>query len=120
MLVYCKLPHGITLDLVDQINVANGNIGKRQTVTLKGQDWKTTNKMRIKLSEFGVTQVDDKFWAEWLKRNPEFPALKSGAIFAAKAEVEGSAILKATEGQPTGFEQTAKEAMGVKPRKDDE
>jgi hypothetical protein len=104
---------------VDGVNVQNNTIGSRKTVRLNGPEWKTTGNMCMQISAFGVTKVDDEFWSEWLKRNPEFPALKSGAIFSAVKPSDGDNLLKTMETEKTGFEPMPQVDGNIAPRKDD-
>ena len=68
--VGCKLPHGLKLDL-------NQPGQPRHRVVIKG-----TNSAAV-IGGFGITEnVSASFFAEWLKRNKELPAVKHGLIFA--------------------------------------
>lgn len=100
VLVACKLPHGLIIE--HPMNPA-------QTVTLKG-----VNEATIIGAPFAVTEVDSTFWAEWSAMNAKFPAVLSGAIFAADTREDLDAVAKEFEKRLSGFERTPQEAEGVK------
>lgn len=66
----CTLPHGIVLELDGRF------------VTIAGANQNTNEFFKI-LGEFGTTDVDADYWAEWKKRNFAFQPLVSGALYEA-------------------------------------
>lgn len=77
--VGCKLPHGLTLRLFDQTPGEDGKPvfrARPDRVTLAGR-----NASQV-IGGYGVTDVPEDFWKEWLDQNKSFPALRSGAIFS--------------------------------------
>lgn len=93
--VACKLPHGIILELPKSDNPDDGI----ETVTLNG-----LNKVRIVGATYGITKVDQQFWERWIKANPKYPAVQSGAIFMHKSEDSVEAIAEEYKERKTGFE----------------
>jgi hypothetical protein len=106
VLIGCKLPNGIILE-----NPLNPD----EKVTLKG-----LNRATIIGSTHVTTEVDADFWDLWKSTNPEFSALKNGAIFEAKDKA--SAKDKAKDTDKTGFEKMdpKDKKHGVKPADDKE
>jgi hypothetical protein len=100
-MVCCKLPHGIVLQHPMDAN---------NTVTLNG-----LNKAIIIGAQYTTNAVDSDFWDHWILANADFPAVKSGAIFAAENTQVAAKIAKETEKEKTGFEPMDKNAHGVKP-----
>ena len=100
-MVCCKLPHGIILHHPMDAN---------NKVTLSG-----LNKAIIIGAKYVTNAVDTEFWDHWILANADFSAVKSGAIFVAKTVQDADAIAKEMENEKTGFEQTKKDAHGVKP-----
>lgn len=62
-LIYCALPSGLYLDLIEQ--------GIR--------------KERVTLTN-GITEVDGTFWTEWLKAHADSPLLTERAVFEVPSE----------------------------------
>ena len=93
--IHCKLPCGILLELGEK------------SVTLNG-----VNKASIIGADYGTTDVDDGFWADWAKVNKEFAPFKSGAIFAAKLP---DATAKSKDQPKTGLEPIDPAVAAVKP-----
>jgi hypothetical protein len=98
----CKLPHGLELA-----------VGETK-VTLNGANQHTIHTRLI--GEYGVTDVDASFWAEWLKTWADSAMVKSGSVFEAKDEASVKA--KAKDQGKTGFEQLEPDSNGVKTDKD--
>lgn len=102
VIVGCKLPHGIVLE---------NPLDPAQKVTLNG-----LNKIEIIGATHATTEVDAEFWDLWEKSNPDFAALKSGAIFVAKTAAEAKSIAKEYAKEKTGFDKLIPDAKenGVK------
>jgi hypothetical protein len=101
VLVCCKIPNGIVIELTS-------TDGKTVKVTLAG-----SNSSRVIGAEHGETSVDAAFWAAWKEAHQEFVPFKSGAIFEAKTSKDGGKIAKDTP--KTGLEPLPQKAMGVEP-----
>lgn len=98
--VSCKLPHGIILEHPTDAS---------KKVTISGR-----NKALVIGSDYATTEVDEDFWKSWALANKDFPALKSGAIFFAKTQVDAKAIATEFKSRKVGFEAMSQTA-GVKP-----
>ena len=108
IVVGCRLPNGLVLRAVDAT-------GAERRVLLNGQNSAMGGAVWIAPTLCGYTDVDEGFWDAWLKINKDFPALKSGAIFAQK-NVE-SARSKADEmkNEKTGLEQVKRKTKDINP-----
>lgn len=111
VMVGCKLPNGIILEHPMKPGV---------TVEIAGK-----NKSNIIGATHMTTAVDEEFWSAWSAVHKDFPALKSGALFAAKNEAEVKAIVIERKDDLTGFEPMRtdgkdKRAKGVKSRTEKE
>jgi hypothetical protein len=103
--VGCKLPNGLVLE-----HPKNPD----KTVILNG-----VNKAVISGIDYATTEVDEEFWNAWKESNDKFPALVSGAIFAAKGEANVKAVAKELKDEKTNLEPMRqdgkdKRAAGVK------
>lgn len=108
IMVGCKLPHGIVLEHPTRAD---------HKVVVRG-----LNKIVIIGADHVLTPVDDDFWEDWFAANKEFPALTSGALFAAKTAENAAAMVKENKGRKTGFEPKPQrdKAAGIKPASEDE
>ena len=85
----CRLPHGIILEHPSKPGVK---------VAVKG-----LNRAAILGAPHAVTEeVDADFWDAWKAANPEFPALKSGALFVAGSWM-ASLVMRFAQKVLTGF-----------------
>lgn len=73
VIVACKLPHGVILEVGKQKVELKGSIqlGRSQTPFLMAPQM------------VGLTKVPRDFWEAWLKDHQEFAPYKKGLIFAA-------------------------------------
>ncbi|CAI3933495.1 unnamed protein product [Commensalibacter communis] len=85
LVVGCKLPFGVHLDLD----------GKR--VTLNGA-------MKSENGEVGLTQLPKDFWESWLAKHQDFAPVTTGHIFAAKSQKKAIAEGKEKGDLKTGLE----------------
>lgn len=90
MVIGCKLPQGIILEHPQDTE---------NTVTLNG-----LNRALIIGADYATTEVDADFWGAWIDSNKDFPAVKSGAIFAAKNIASVASMAKEFEERKTGLE----------------
>lgn len=104
VIIGCRLPSGILLEL------ANG-----QSVEIAGQRQAQERSPIILLSEddYGITEVDADFWAQWKKEFAGFQPLESGAIFEAKNDKDAKAIAKELRKEKTGHEPLSQSAKGI-------
>lgn len=100
VLVGCRLPHGIILQLA---------IAPDVKVELKG-----VNKATIIGADYATTEVDADFFGAWKKEHKGFAPLESGAIFEAKSEGDAKAIAKEVGNEKTGFEKMPQVTEDVK------
>ncbi len=93
----CRLPHGLVLEVYEN-GVSKGS------VTLKGKNDQDSEIIILRPKHCGFTEVDESFWNAWVKANPDFPALKSGAIFQEKTLKDAKAANDDLKAEATGFE----------------
>lgn len=109
IVIGCRLPTGIVLDLIDKS-------GKHVHVRLNGQNSAQEDSPIILLSErdYGETIVDAEFWEAWKAKYADFEPLVNKAIFEAKDEREAKAIHKEVKGIKTGLEPAPQEDGTIK------
>lgn len=90
MIIGCKLPNGIVLEVGEKSVELNG-----------------LNKSMIVGATHATTEVEDSFWQAWKKTHAGFSAFKSGSIFEAKSEKDAEVAVKDTS--KTGLEPLAQE-----------
>lgn len=105
VIVGCKLPNGIILELPSN---------PAKTVELNG-----LNKSLILGASYATTEVDADFFEQWMATHREYGPVKSGTIFAAKNNSEVVAIAEEYKDRETGLEPMRtdgkdKRAKGVK------
>jgi len=100
----CKLPNGLMMEIVQPGNgLMPAPQGKR--VMLKGANsMRATVKDNPIIGKYAVTEVDESFWDEWLKRHKDFLFIKNGAIFVEKSMKDAQAHAKADMKAKTGLE----------------
>lgn len=96
--VACKLPFGLVLD--------HPKTG--QKVVLNGK-----NKTSIIGQDYGITEVDEAFWTDWIAVHADYPAITSGAIFVARSSSELAAIARENRKRKTGLEPTDPDSGGI-------
>lgn len=101
VIVGCKLPNGIILQ--HPLNAAH-------KVEIAG-----LNKPKIIGAPYVTTEVDAEFWANWVAVHSEFPALKSGALFAVKSAKDIDVVASEHAKRKTGLEKMKPTDGGVKP-----
>jgi hypothetical protein len=112
VLVGCKLPHGLNLDLYD----AGNNLKHRQKLRgimgfhIPNPDRKFVNPE----TSFGhtITPVPRAHWDAWLEKNKNHPAIVNGFIYVAKSQSDAVAIAKEHENELTGAEQLDPKKQG--------
>ena len=113
VLVGCKLPHGIYLDLHD----GAGNIKARvklpgnASYTLPNPDRKFQNPTVVYGDTF--TSVDKAHWEAWKALHADHPALTSGAIYASANKNDAESKAKAHEHENVGFNKLDPRKHGV-------
>lgn len=94
ILIACKLPYGLHLDL-----------GK-QRITLKGAGTseKVGSFFSISSEAYGLTKVPRDFWESWLKLNNNLASVKNGYIFASESKKDLNAEAAEKSNLKTGLE----------------
>ena len=88
----CKLPSGLILRVVDKS-------GHEQRHEIRG-----SKESKI-IGGYGITHdVPKEFWDRWVALHPEFPALKSGVIFAVGKAADADREARNGETVKSGFE----------------
>lgn len=119
VLVCCKLPHGLNLDLYSDAIDGARVPALRARVKLPGimkfhipnDDRKFVNPEVYK--GHTITEVPRKHWEEWAERNKNHPALVNGFIFVSKTEADAKAQASERQKELTGFEQLDPKKQGV-------
>lgn len=110
VVIGCRLPNGIKLR-----HPKNAKL----EVELNGQNkdpaFRRAPFIVLTADSFGTTEVDKKFWDEWLAANKNFPPLKNSGIFVAKDVKEAESMALDLVKEKTGLEQMPQNAPGVKP-----
>lgn len=121
VIVGCKLPHGLYLDLRDE----QGNIIARQK--LPGcANFMLPNPKRKFIGTPTVhgdtlTPIPADHWEAWQKKNKNHPALRSGAVYAAANRDDATAQAAEHETQNVGFNRIDPEKqLGVKKMTDED
>lgn len=97
--VCCSLPHGIVLEHPQNPKIS---------VVVNG-----LNKSQIIGASHVATEVDADIWEAWKAEHKDFPAIKVGALFAAKTADEAKGKIDDMKDEKTGFERMPQNAMGV-------
>lgn len=100
--VGCKLPNGLWLEIITKSsNLAPAPQGPR--IRLKGTNeiMKGVNPL---VRDAAYTEVEKGFWSEWLKRNKDMEAVKSGFIFEVASFEQAASESKDRIGLKTGLE----------------
>lgn len=105
VVVACKLPAGLVMEIVEPGKDDQGKVGTLpapvgRRVTLNGAN--SVPRRRNALGEYpmmtvypyGLTVVDQSFWEEWLKRHKDFPFIKDGLVFVAPNQDKAIAMAK--------------------------
>ena len=114
IIVGCKLPHGLYLDLRD----AAGNIKARVKLpgvagyTLPNPDRKFQNPETINGDT--LTPVDKDHWDAWIKQHADHPAVLSGAIYARAKRDDAVATAREHQKDNVGFDKVDPNNYGVK------
>lgn len=113
VIVGCKLPHGIYLDLHDSGNnlTAREKLPGIASFTLPNSDRKFKNPDLTNGAT--LTPIDKDHWLAWLKIHHDHPAVKNGAIFVANKPEEAARAATERNGQDFGFEKLKMDANGV-------
>lgn len=94
VLIACKLPYGLHLDLGKQRVTLNGS----------GKSEKVGRFFSISSEAYGLTKVPRDFWESWFKANSNLDAVKKGYIFASESRKDLKAEAKEKSDLKTGLE----------------
>ena len=99
VIVGCKLPNGLILELDEQRVVLNGS-----------------NSSSI-IGGFGMTEVNKPLFDAWLAKHKDYEPVKQGLVFAQEKEVNAKAEAKDKTKLKNGLEglDPAKPAEGIEP-----
>ena len=101
----CKLPNGLIIFSPDGKNEIKLDGFNKESIRAK---------MVLPSSEiYGVTEVDEQFWANWKGAYSDYAPLVSGAIFEAKDTNSLRSIAKELSGIKTGFDSVSKDANEI-------
>lgn len=103
----CKLPHGLTLELIGEGKGFQPAPRSGKRCVLKGANSLREDK-RAAQGDFPVayTEVDEELWDEWYRRNKEMEFITKGFVF--KAETA------AGRGAAKSLADQSKDRLGVK------
>jgi len=114
VIVGCKLPHGLYLDLHDRA----GNLKARVKLpgcagfTLPNPDRKFQNPETIHGDT--LTVVDKDHWDKWMETHADHPALASGAIYMATKQADAVARAREHQHDDVGFNKIDPKKEGIK------
>lgn len=94
VLIACKLPFGLHLDLGKQRVTLNGS----------GKSKEVGSFFSIPSKAYGLTKVPCDFWDAWIKLNGNLDAVKRGYIFANETKKDLKAEAKEKSDLKTGLE----------------
>ena len=120
VLVSCKLPHGLNLDIHED-HVGAGVPPLKARVKIPGiMAFRIPNPDRKFINPetylgHTVTEVPRRHWEEWLAKNKNHPAVTRGFIFVSTNEKDARAEARERQSETTGFEQLDPKRMGVRP-----
>lgn len=91
--VGCKLPNGLTMELIKLPENKNSVIPAGRTdgdkvVVLNGANSQRIARTNPADAPYGVTEVDEAFAAEWFKRNKGLTFIKNKQVFVAATRAE--------------------------------
>lgn len=115
VVVGCKLPHGLYLDLRNAAGdiIARHKLAGNAGFSLPNPERKF--KQVDTSSTFGDTMniIPKDHWDEWRKRNKDHAALRSGAIYVAKDHQDALAQAREHQGDNVGFDKIDPKRHGV-------
>lgn len=116
VLIGCKLPHGLYLDLLDKV----GNIKARVKLlgnanfTLPNPDRKFKGVNTEATFGDTINPVDKDHWDAWIKTHADHPAILSGAIYMAMKQEDALAKAKEHQNEDVGFNKVDPTKEGIK------
>jgi hypothetical protein len=105
VVVACKLPHGVHLELGYDPTTGIQDDAKYQRVRINGTLTGLEPGSKATAGEWALTpNVDKAFWDEWLKRNQKLGFVKEGLIFAQPEAKSAGAASRERENLTTKLE----------------
>jgi hypothetical protein len=98
VIVGCKLPNGLLLQVGNQTMRVNGRSQYRMPSPTR-KDRNTD----VKYAD-GLTVLNKDFWDTWVKEHRDYAPVKSGAIYASPSRSDAVAKARDTEEMKVGFE----------------
>jgi hypothetical protein len=99
--VGCRLPNGLVLQVGEQ------------KVEIAGQNSGMGGALYLTPAMCGYTDVDESFWAAWLKDHADQEYVKNGAVFAESNQSRAKAKQKDLKDTKTGLEGVDQEGDGI-------
>jgi hypothetical protein len=114
--VACKLPKGIVMQLTESIETEQKVLGGG--IRMVKQHMRVGGQVRLKgyavpfgkvpnysiIGDFGLTEVDRRFWEKWKDQNSQFTPLVEGLIFAYSDQASAAARAREHEKVMCGLE----------------
>ncbi len=114
--VACKLPKGLTLQLTEQVETEQKVMGGG--IRMVKQHMRVGGQVRLKgyavpfgkvpnfpiIGDFGLTEIDRRFWENWKAQNSQFTPLVEGLIFAYSDQASAAARAREHEKLLCGLE----------------
>ena len=98
VLVGCKLPHGLVLEILDRPTKEDfmqpRPIGKQVKLAGACSLYNQRTKKAPMNFDYAITPVDKSFWEEWYKRNKALDCVRNGMIFVADTQQRADGIAK--------------------------
>lgn len=106
ILIGSRLPFGLKIEAADSSGVV-------RTFEIKG-----LNSSRIIGATHVTTEVPRDLAEAWVSKNPDFPAIRNGAIFPAESERDALSLAREVSGEKTGMEPLKPGSEGVTTEKE--
>jgi hypothetical protein len=104
VLVACKLPHGLNLDLYDgKVLRSRVKLSGIMAFRIPNPDRKFVNPEVY--AGHTITSVPRAHWEEWHEKHKSHPSVVNGFIYVSKTRDDAQAQAKEREKEQTGFEQ---------------
>ncbi len=108
VMIGCKLPHGLILELIPAPpadRTLQGFVPAGKRVTIKGANsLRTERRAQQGVHPFAITPVDKDFWEAWYAQHKDRDFVKNGLVFVAKDEKDAQAMARERLPERTGLE----------------
>jgi hypothetical protein len=114
VLVGCKLPHGLILELLDPIKPGEDFMkphaaGKQVTIKGACSLYNQVDKKSRSHFQYAITPVDKAFFDEWYRRNKDLDCVRNGLIFVTEKQSIAEGLAKERVDVKTGLEPLAQQ-----------